>query len=75
MARWSQFLRFCVSDGIPRRSLGVAAVVGTVLNLVNQGDALLGDHPIHWPKLLLTYCVPYIVATYGAVSYRMREEP
>ncbi|MDB6105156.1 MAG: hypothetical protein JWO52_5155, partial [Gammaproteobacteria bacterium] len=33
-------VRLCVSDGVPKRSLLVAIVVGTVLNLINQGDAL-----------------------------------
>jgi hypothetical protein len=43
---------------VPRRSLYVALVVGTVLNLINQGDALLGTASINWWKLVLTYCVP-----------------
>lgn len=60
-----------VSDGIPIRSLWVAIVVGTVLNLINQGDALLGMMPLNWTKILLTYFVPYAVSTYGAVSYRL----
>jgi len=34
--------RCAISDGVPRRSLYVALVVGTVLNLINQGDAFLG---------------------------------
>ena len=63
--------RCCVRDGVPRRSFAVALVVGTVLNLINQGDALLGPHPLNLTKLLLTYLVPYCVATYGAVSYQL----
>lgn len=63
--------RWCFSDGIPRRSLAVAAVVGTVLNLINQGDALLDGTPLNVAKLALTYAVPYCVATYGAVSFRL----
>ncbi|MBX6329106.1 MAG: nitrate/nitrite transporter NrtS [Pseudolabrys sp.] len=63
--------RYMVSDGIPIRSLWVAIVVGTVLNLINQGDALLGMMPLNWTKILLTYFVPYAVSTYGAVSYRL----
>ena len=51
----------------------VALIVGTVLNLINQGDALLGLASINWLKLILTYCVPYVVSTYGAVSYRLRK--
>jgi hypothetical protein len=57
---------------VPRRSLLVALIVGTLLNVINQGDALLtGTHVNVW-KLVLTYVVPYCVATYGAASYRLR---
>ena len=57
--------------GIVRRSAILAAIVGTILNLINQGDALLtGTHLVAW-KIALTYCVPYCVATYGAVTARL----
>jgi hypothetical protein len=46
-------------------------VVETILNLINQCDALFGPGPINWVKVLLTYLVPYAVSTYGAVSYRL----
>jgi hypothetical protein len=52
----------------------VALVVGTVLNLINQGDALFGHRPVQWSKIALTFVVPYFVATYGAISYRLRSE-
>ena len=64
--------RCAFSDGVPRRSFFVALVVGTVLNLINQGDALLGETPINWLKIILTYFVPYAVCTYGAVSFQLR---
>jgi hypothetical protein len=51
-----------------RRSLGVALVVGTILNLINQGDAVLGDAQIVVWKLLLTYFVPFAVASYGSYA-------
>jgi hypothetical protein len=63
--------RCAVSDGVPRRSLCVALVVGTILNLINQGDALLGAAQISWIKIVLTYLVPYAVCTYGAISYQL----
>ena len=53
-----------------RRSLVASAVVGTVLTLLNQGDAIiLGQMTVAlaW-KIPLTYCVPFLVATYGALS-------
>lgn len=59
---------------MPTRSLRVAAVVGTALNLINQGDALLGAGTISWWKLSLTYAMPYAVSTYGAVALRMAQE-
>jgi len=71
MSKLIRACRSCLSDGIPRRSLYVALVVGTILNLINQGDALFGPGPINWVKVLLTYLVPYTVSTYGAVSYRL----
>ena len=64
-------LRYATSDGVPRRSLVVALVVGTILNLINQGDAMLVGRPLDLLKLSLTYLVPYLVSTYGAVSYRL----
>ncbi|MED5207712.1 MAG: nitrate/nitrite transporter NrtS [Chloroflexota bacterium] len=53
-----------------RRSLIVAIVVGSILTLLNQGDVLFaGDwnNPLYW-KIPLTFCVPFCVATYGALS-------
>ena len=69
--RISQMCRFCVTDGVPRRSFVVALVVGTILNLINQGDALFEGGHVNIAKIILTYAVPYCVATYGAVSYRL----
>lgn len=65
--RWFTF-------GIVKRSLLVAMIVGTILNLINQGDALFGSAKLNLLKLLLTYSVPFCVATYGAVTYRLSTE-
>jgi len=67
------WMRLSFSAGVPRRSLIVALVVGTLLNFINQGDRFAAGLPIDWLKLCLTYCVPYCVATYGAVSLRLRQ--
>jgi hypothetical protein len=70
---WKLACVCAISDGVPRRSFYVALVVGTVLNVINQGDAFLGMTSINWLKLVLTYCVPYAVCTYGAVSFQLRK--
>jgi hypothetical protein len=69
----ARIVRACLADGIPRRSFIVALIVGSILNLINQGDALLGGEPVDWLRLALTYLVPYLVATYGAVSVVLRD--
>ena len=69
---WRSAWRCAVSDGVPRRSLIVALVVGSVLNLINQGDALVAGGPIDWVKILLTFAVPYCASTYGAVTYHLK---
>ncbi len=53
-----------------RRSTLIAAIVGTALSAINHGDTLLADS---WPaallwKLPMTYAVPFIVATVGALG-------
>jgi hypothetical protein len=71
--KWKIACRCAVSDGVPRRSLYVALIVGTILNLINQGDAILGTGSVDWLKVILTYFVPYAVCTYGAVSAQVRQ--
>jgi hypothetical protein len=62
--------RYTLTDGVPRWSLFVALIVGTILNLIHQGDALGRGVSLDVVKLLL-YLVLYYVSTYGAVSYRL----
>ena len=67
-------LRLASSWQIARRSTVVMLFVGTLLNLINQGDVLLSPAAINWWKVALTYCVPFCVATFGAYSaYRASE--
>ena len=57
-----------------KRSLTVAVVVGTILTFLNQGDIIFAGEwktALYW-KVPLTYCVPFCVATYGALSNSRR---
>ena len=52
-----------------RRSLIIALIVGTILTAINQGNIIIDGHfpsALYW-KIPLTYCVPFCVATAGAV--------
>ena len=46
----------------------VALVVGTILLLINQHDALFGNQDIQWLPAVLTYCVPFCVFMLGKWS-------
>ncbi|HZU06634.1 MAG TPA: nitrate/nitrite transporter NrtS [Chloroflexota bacterium] len=50
--------------------LKTAALVGTVLTLINQGDVLLQNSITIGvlAKIALTYLVPYLVSTSGALA-------
>jgi hypothetical protein len=43
MASLKRVFVLSFSDGIPKRAFGAALLVGTILNLINQGDALWGQ--------------------------------
>ena len=52
------------------KGLKVAAVVGTILLLINQFDALFGTAQFRIIPAILTYCVPFAVFTAGQYSGR-----
>ena len=53
-----------------RRAVQVAAVVGTILFLINQLDVVIAGQItlIVGAKILLTYLVPFSVSTYSALQ-------
>ncbi len=62
-----EFLKVALSGPVRVRAIKVALVVGTLLNLINQGDTLLAG-TFNLAKILATYLVPYCVSTYSAAS-------
>ena len=62
----TRFLALAFKDGTPKTAFFTACVVGTVLTTINHGDNILaGDFPV-FLKVLLTYCVPFCVTTWGS---------
>jgi hypothetical protein len=55
----------------------VAIIVGTILVLINHSDALLAGNVSteRAVRMALTYLVPYLVSTYGAVSALVAQNP
>ena len=61
----------CVQD-VYTKSLKVALIVGSFLNMINQGDFILSFDSIDYFKLILTYIVPFVVSSYTAISIQMK---
>jgi len=49
-------------------ALSIALLVGSVLVVINQYDAVFGDQHFRWLPALLTYCVPFVVFLTGRAS-------
>lgn len=62
----------CVPTGIR-----VALTVGSLLFVINHGNALLKQQMTRdrWMSALLTYCVPYFVNIHGQYTSKMRQMP
>lgn len=64
-------LRAMASRPVAATAIRVALVVGTILNLINQGDALIHMAGVEWDKVALNYLTPYLVASYSAARARL----
>tara|TARA_X000000950_G_scaffold34939_1_gene37479 strand:- start:1413 stop:1604 length:192 start_codon:yes stop_codon:yes gene_type:complete len=57
-----------LKKGIIRRAFFTSVVVGSVLLLINHGDAIkIQEYPALW-KVGLTYLVPFLVTIWGSIS-------
>jgi hypothetical protein len=61
-------LQTALKPHIARNAVKIALVVGSVLNLINQGEALWRGSGVSWPHVLLNFLVPYCVASYSAAK-------
>jgi cystathionine beta-lyase/cystathionine gamma-synthase len=69
------FLRAATHKATVLTSAKVAVIVGTILALINYGDRIFVHYDmtaVDWIKVVVTYAVPYCVATYGAARFAMR---
>lgn len=77
ISHWRRFFGVMASARIAGNAVRVSLVVGTMLNLINQGEYLIAGEGIMVGHMLLNYLVPYGVASYSgarAVPIRNAEE-
>jgi hypothetical protein len=56
--------------GVQRNAVQVAAVVGSILNLINQSDVWMHAAAISWPHLVMNFMVPYCVASFSGARMK-----
>ena len=56
----------CLPDTL-RRTLVIAAIEGTLLSIVNQGDVIIRGEAdaLTWIRVVVNYLVPFCVSTAG----------
>ena len=54
-------------------AIKVSAVVGTILNLINQGSVLTGGANFDWVHCLLNYLVPFLVSAFSGGRNELRQ--
>lgn len=71
----AKFLTIFTDASIRNRALIVASVIGPVLTLINQYDAIVnqGFEGVNFLKVGLTFVVPYLVSSYS--SLRAKSNP
>ena len=57
-----------MSGELVLKALAVAVLVGTILLVINQYDALFGNEPMRMIPAILTYFVPFVVFLCGHFS-------
>lgn len=68
------FFQMARSRDIVHNAVRIALVVGTMLNVLNQGEALLAGSGIAWVHIAMNFVVPYCVATYSATKHALAKQ-
>ena len=66
------FFELAFGGGTPLKAFLTACIVGTILITINHGDEILAGNYPHPLKIGLTYCVPYCVTTWGAITGKLQ---
>jgi len=53
-----------------KRAIIISLLVGSILNLINQGDSILNQQwgHVNFFKLVLTYITPFMVSVYSTTT-------
>jgi len=66
--------RFMLKKKILIASAKVSLVVGALLNLINQGEAIIQMDDVSWSHFGMNFLVPFCVAGYSAARNEMSKD-
>lgn len=69
MTAW---LRLAFDRDVVVTATRIALIAGTLLNAINQSPQMLRGQGVDWPRLALTFLVPYVVSTVSAVQMKRK---
>lgn len=67
-------LQIAVKRSTIKRAITISILVGSLLNLINQGDFILSEDWSHlnFFKIALTYVTPFMVSVYSTTTALMK---
>ena len=70
----SLIIKIASSKPLIIKAIKIALVVGVILNLINQSEAIfsLNTNEINMFKLVFTFTVPFCVSMYTAISMKLK---
>ncbi len=70
------FIAYCLEQPTLFFSIKIALIVGTLLAVINHGQAIVTGHftSDRLLSLLLTYCVPFSVAMYSQIQGKRQRD-
>lgn len=76
MEKYKKVLKITFQTSTIKKGFIISAIVGTLLNLINQGNLLFTNHfpEVSIVKISLTYITPFIVSVYSITSTILRRD-
>lgn len=73
--RANKYIQEAIHAEVVKRALRVAIIVGVLLNIINQGEAIFSNFKeIQLGQFILTFLVPYFVSTYSSVLSQLSKQ-
>lgn len=76
MENLKRIIKITFQNSTIKKGFIISAIVGTFLNLINQGNLFFTNHlpEVSIVKLVLTYFTPFAVSVYSITSTKLKQD-